>query len=285
MRTDVYCVECFIKQAASAARRGGADAAMVERVMKETHVILAGIDFEKTPPATAEKMYRIIHELTGDGDPYLDEKKHFNSMAMAMLPKLREVVAASARPFETAVRLAIAGNIIDFGILTVDERRVEDTIAGSLTGPIDSDAVDALESEIRKARRILYLCDNAGEIVFDTLLVELLPQEKVTAVVKASPIINDALMDDAREVGLCDLVEVIDNGTAAPGTLLELCSEDFLRRFAEADLVISKGQGNFETLEGMDKNIFFLFTVKCQVVMDLLKKPFGTAMVLRNMKS
>jgi uncharacterized protein with ATP-grasp and redox domains len=197
-----------------------------------------------------------------------------------MVPGLRKTIAASARPFETAVRLAIAGNIIDFGILSVDEKRVEDTIAASLTDQIDSAAVDILEDEVRKARRILYLCDNAGEIVFDRLLIERLPREKVTAVVKGGPIINDALMDDAREVGLCDLVEVIDNGTAAPGTLVGLCSHDFQRRFEEADLVISKGQGNFETLDGTPKNIFYLFTVKCSVVCEYLGKPFGTAMAM-----
>ena len=284
MRTQVPCIECFVKQAASAARRGGTDASMVERVMKETLAMLAGMDFDKPPPATAEKMYRIIHDLTGDGDPYLHEKKQFNAMAMTMLPQLREIVAASADPFETAVRLAIAGNIIDFGILTVNENRVEEMVRTCLTCEINGAAIDRLQQEAQKARRILYLCDNAGEIVFDTLLVERLPKEKVTAVVKGGPIINDALMDDAREVGLCEMVEVVDNGSAAPGTLRELCSENFHRRFTEADLVISKGQGNFETLEGMDKNIFFLFTVKCQVVVDFLKKPFGSAMVLRNMK-
>jgi damage-control phosphatase, subfamily I len=164
----------------------------------------------------------------------------------------------------------------------VSEERVEETIHACLKCDIDRAAVARLRDEIAKARKILYLCDNAGEIVFDTLLIEQLPREKVIAVVKGGPIINDALMVDAREVGLCDMVEVVSNGSAAPGTLLELCAADFGRRFAEADLVISKGQGNFETLEGMPKNIFFLFTVKCHVVAEFLQKPFGTAMVLGN---
>jgi damage-control phosphatase, subfamily I len=285
MRTDVYCMECFVRQAISAARRCGADEATVQGVMKETLGLLGGTDFSITPPATAAKMYEIIHRLTGDGDPYLAEKQHFNKMAMAMRPQLRETIAVSKDPFEAAVRLAIAGNIIDFGILAVNERKVEETVHSCLMCDIDAAAVDRLQAEVRKARRILYLCDNAGEIVFDTLLVEQLPPEKVTAVVKGGPIINDALMEDARVVGLCDMVEAIDNGSAAPGTLLDLCSADFGRRFAEADLVISKGQGNFETLEGIDKNIFFLFTVKCSVVSEFLDKPFGTAMVLRNVKA
>lgn len=273
-------MECFVRQATAAARHSGADDATTKRVLRETLGLLGDTDFAVSPPATAAKMYEVIHKLTGDGDPYLAEKQHFNKMAMAMRPQLREMIAASKDPFETAVRLAIAGNIIDFGILTVSENRVEETVHNCLACDIDSAAIDRLQDEVRKARRILYLCDNAGEIVFDTLLIERLPREKVTAVVKGGPIINDALMDDAKAVGLCDMVEVVSNGSAAPGTLLELCSKDFGRRFAEADLVISKGQGNFETLEGMDKNIFFLFTVKCNVVSEFLKKPFGSAMVL-----
>jgi damage-control phosphatase, subfamily I len=282
MRTDVYCMECFVRQAASAARRGGADGPTAQRVMKETLAFLAGTDFGKTPPETARLMYRVINGITGNGDPYLVEKRHFNDVAMAMLPGLRQIIARSQDPFATAVRLAIAGNIIDFGIMEVSEKRVRDTINSCLDGAIDGGAIERLGKEIEKAGRILYLCDNAGEIAFDRLLIEQLPCNKVTAVVKGGPIINDALMEDAKAVGLCEIVEVVESGLDAPGTLPDLCNKDFQRRFAEADLVISKGQGNFETLEEMDKNIFFLFTVKCQVVATFLDKPFGAAMVLQN---
>ncbi|MCK5255186.1 MAG: DUF89 family protein, partial [Deltaproteobacteria bacterium] len=108
--------------------------------------------------------------------------------------------------------------------------------------------------------------DNAGEIVFDRLFIEQLPREKVTYVVRGEPIINDVTIEDAREVDMFELVDVIDNGSDAPGTILETCSHEFQKRFASSDLVIAKGQGNYETLSDINKRIFFLLQVKCPVI-------------------
>jgi uncharacterized protein with ATP-grasp and redox domains len=130
----------------------------------------------------------------------------------------------------------------------------------------DGGAVEALRDAVGGAKEILYLGDNSGEIVFDRLLIEQLPGEKVTFVVKAGPILNDALVEDTEEVGLADMVEVIDNGDDAPGTILERCSEDFRRRFAGADVVIAKGQGNYETLSDVDRDVFFMLQAKCEVI-------------------
>ena len=129
---------------------------------------------------------------------------------------------------------------------------------------------------VSRANNILYLGDNAGEIVFDRLLIEQLPCEKITFVVKGGPILNDALMEDAQIVGLTDVVDVIDNGSDAPGTILESCSEAFRLRFDESDLVIAKGQGNYETLSDVDKNIFFLVTPKCSVLARHLGREIGS---------
>jgi uncharacterized protein with ATP-grasp and redox domains len=126
--------------------------------------------------------------------------------------------------------------------------------------------VEQLRSDAECAQNILYLVDNAGEIAFDRLLIEQLPTEKITVVVKGKPVINDATMEDAEFVGLTDIVEVIDNGSDAPGTILETCSQNFRDRFEEADLVIAKGQGNYETLSDLDKNIFFILKAKCPVI-------------------
>jgi uncharacterized protein with ATP-grasp and redox domains len=119
---------------------------------------------------------------------------------------------------------------------------------------------------VNDAREILYIADNAGEIVFDRLLIERLPIEKVTVAVKGSPVINDVTMEDALVAGLPRIVEVIDNGSDAPGTILESCSGYFQERFEKADLVIAKGQGNYETLSDIDKNIFFILKAKCPVI-------------------
>ena len=133
-------------------------------------------------------------------------------------------------------------------------------------GAVDEAAVAALRRAVDEARDILYLADNAGEIVFDRLLIEEMPRDRITLVVRGSPVINDATREDAEAAGLSSLVTVIDNDSDVPGTILESCSPDFRSRFAQCDLVIAKGQGNYETLAGENQNIFFLFKTKCPVI-------------------
>ena len=164
----------------------------------------------------------------------------------------------------------------------LSESQVEKNIAESLTDPLDTKALEEFRNATAQAKDILYLGDNAGEIVFDRLLVEQLPCKNVTFVVKASPIINDATMEDAKMAGLTDMVSVIDNGSDAPGTILESCSQDFRRRFNEADLVISKVQGNYETLSGVDKNVFFILRAKCPVIARHLGCEIGSLVLVKN---
>lgn len=229
------------------------------------------MDLQRSPPATAQVVHRFIREVTGVKDPYLEVKDRYNKLALEMYPRLREKIETSADPVETAVRLAIAGNIIDFGVNSVVEQNdVEKTVARSLTEPLDKVALAEFEKAIEAATDILYLGDNAGEIVFDRLLLEQLPRDKITFVVKGSPILNDALMEDARTVGITDIVEVIDNGSDAPGTILESCSPEFRRRFEQADLLIAKGQGNLETLDEVDEQVFFMLRPKCKVLAEYL---------------
>jgi len=235
------------------------------------------MDLSQSPPAMAQKIHRLIREITGISDPYLDVKNRFNKLALQMYPELKQRIDTSTDPLETAVRLAIAGNIIDFGVNSaVEPSQVERTITESLTDPLDRESLETFKHAVSQAEKILYLGDNAGEIVFDRLLIEQLPREKITFVVKGGPILNDAVMEDAQIVGLTDVVEVIDNGSDAPGTILMNCSEPFRRRFDRSDLVIAKGQGNYETLSDVDKNIFFLVMPKCSVLARHLGREIGS---------
>ena len=234
----------------------------------------------------AREMHRFIREVTGEEDPYLEVRSRFNRLALEMYPELRQRVETSADPLELAVRLAIAGNIIDFGVdSTIERSQVERTIAEALTDDLDMEALDEFRDATSQAADILYLGDNAGEIVFDRLMIQQLPCENVTFVVKGSPILNDAVIEDARMVGLIDVVDVIDNGSDAPGTILENCSEAFRRRFDEADLVIAKGQGNYETLSDVDKNIFFLIKPKCVVLARHLGCEIGSLVLAGSNRS
>jgi uncharacterized protein with ATP-grasp and redox domains len=194
---------------------------------------------------------------------------------------MRNSILESEDRLDTAVRLAIAGNLIDFGVNSIiQETELEKTISQCLSEKLTDMQIGYFRKAIDKAENILYLADNAGEIVFDRLLIEQLPIEKITMAVKGSPVINDATMEDAILAGLPKIVEVIDNGSDAPGTILEICSQSFKNYFNKADLVIAKGQGNYETLSDVDKNIFFILKAKCPVIAKDLGCEVGE-MILR----
>jgi hypothetical protein len=283
MKTYFDCIPCAIRQVLDSIRMITDDEAMHEKVLREALGLWHDIDMRESPPAVARKVHRMVRTMTGVVDPYLEVKQRYNRLAMEMVDDLEETVAGSADRFETAVRLAIAGNVIDFGVnSTVDESVVEGVIARSLTDPLDLDALVEFKVAIAEATNILYLGDNAGEIVFDRLLIEQMPRQRVTFVVRGGPILNDALLADAEMVGMTDLVEVIDNGADAPGTILEICSKAFRKRFEKADLIVAKGQGNFETLSESDRNIFFLLRPKCAVLARHLGCELGRQVLVRS---
>ena len=267
MNTFLECVPCLIRQAYTVASKNVSDDETRVKIMREALLAASELDFEKSPPVLSQKIQEIINKYTGGIDAYKEIKINSDKVALRLLDELHEKISCSECKFETAIRLAIAGNIIDFGVTShVSDETIETVINESLSSKLAIDNVKLLQQEIKKADNIFYLLDNAGEIVFDKLLIEQLPLEKVTAVVRGKPILNDVTMEDAELAGLTEIVKVIDNGTNAPGTVLELCSEDFVEKFAKADLIIAKGQGNFETLNHIDKNIFFLLKAKCNVV-------------------
>jgi uncharacterized protein with ATP-grasp and redox domains len=261
------CIPCFVRQSLDSARLATDDEQIHEQVVRETLRLAANLDMGQSPPAIGQQMHRLIRRLIGNNDPYCRIKEQFNNLALKLYPELEERVKTSENPFATAVRLAMTGNIIDFGVTaSLAESDVEKTIEQSLKGHLDDIRIQGFKDAVTQAEKILYLADNAGEIVFDRLLIEQLPIEKVTVVVKGEPVINDATMEDAELAGLTKIVEVIDNGSDGPGTILETCSKTFRGRFENADLIIAKGQGNYETLSDADKKVFFILKAKCPVI-------------------
>lgn len=267
MRTYFDCIPCFVRQAIDSVRLITDDEAIHEQVLREVLQLASKMDLCQTPPAMAQKIHRIIRQLTEINDPYRETKKRFNEFALKLYPELQKRIVESVKPFETAIRLAIAGNIIDLGVkCSLEISEVEKTIDEALAAPFDMTRLDEFKNAATEAKDILYLGDNAGEIVFDRFLIEQIGPEKITFVVKARPIINDATIEDAWAIGLTDLMKVIDSGDDAPGTILKSCSEGFREHFETADLIIAKGQGNYETLSDVAKNIYFLLKVKCSVI-------------------
>jgi len=207
MKTYLDCIPCAIRQVLDSVRLTTDDEQIHEQILRKALSMAYEMDFRQSPPAMAQKIHRFIRELTGVNDPYPELKNLFNRSALQMYPNLKKIIETNIDPLETAVRLAIAGNIIDFGVCSVVEQsQVEKTIAESLTAPLDAQALESFRKATSEAKDILYIGDNAGKIVFDRLLIEQLQCEKITFVVKGSPILNDATMEDAQVVGLTDLV-------------------------------------------------------------------------------
>jgi len=283
MKTYFDCIPCFLRQALNAARLTTTDINMHEKVMRKVLGRVSEMDLNQPPPLMGQQIYRIIRETTGNSDPYKKIKDKFNTFVLDLYPEFKKKITTSVNPFETAVRLAIAGNIIDFGVeAKINTSTVYQVVNQSLTQKIDG-SIKKFKDTVFSANKILYLGDNSGEIVFDRLLIEQLPYDKVTFAVRGYPVINDVTMDDAEATGITKLVSVIDNGSDAPGTILDECSDEFKHVFQDADVIISKGQGNYESLSESNKNIFFIFKVKCPVVAENTKCAVGS-MVIQNNK-
>lgn len=281
MRVHPECFPCFERQcriALDLSGRNGDDAA---RIMKEALKDIRKADLAKSPAHATTNMHRTLRRLIGR-DPFHGVKSRYNEVALALYGPLRERVSESEDPLLTASRLAIAGNVIDFGIYTSID--IEGTVGRALGEPLAVDHTEAFRQAVERAGDVLYLLDNAGEAVFDRLLIEELARrgKEVTAVVKASPVINDCTMDDARQVGLEGVCRIIDNGSDSVGTILETTSREFRDLFGRADLVVSKGQGNFETLLGEEREMFFLFQSKCGVLSRVLGLPEGSMLLAGN---
>ena len=283
MQIYLDCIPCFVRQALDSARLVTDDEQIHEKVVREVLSLAVELDMSQSPPAIGQQIHRLIRHLVDKTDPYRELKHRFNRLALQLCAELEERVRTSEDPLETAVRLAIAGNIIDLGVKTsIKESDIERIIRDCLTADFNSKQIENFRNAVSHAGKILYLMDNAGEIVFDRLLIEQLPVEKVTVVVKGTPVINDATMEDAEFVGLTRIVEVIDNGSDGPGTILESCSQAFTDVFENADLIIAKGQGNYETLSDVDKNIFFILKAKCPVIAKDLGCEVGEMILRRN---
>lgn len=266
MKTSLECLPCFVRQALESTQLVSNDSALQERVSRSVLKTLAEADLQQPPPVLGAEIHRIIREITGEADPFQALKLHFNQFVEGLLPRLRELIDQAEDPLETGIRLAAAGNVIDFGVRTdLTEEDIWRSIQWSLTADLDHELLDCFRQELQSARSILYLGDNAGEIHCDRLLIELLDPARVTLAVRARPVINDATRQDAESAGLTALVRVIDNGSDIPGTHLPSCSPEFCREFEAADLILAKGQGNFETLNDTHRRVFFLFKAKCPV--------------------
>ncbi len=271
MKTELECILCFGKGALFLTKRYRMphedNVKLYQSVLRE----IADADFNDPPPLIARKVYQLISEKTGDRDPFKEEKDLSTEHAKSLLKPLREKLKEFDDPLEGLVRLAMAGNIIDFGVdAGFDLNTALSRITETFSEKIDAEALEVLREAMEKASNILYITDNCGEAVFDSLLLERY-RSKMTVAVRGGPILNDVTRREAEESGLAAASRrLIDTGDNTPGVDLGRASAEFLEAYHSADLVISKGQGNYETLCDTRRPTVFLLRAKCPVVMNKL---------------
>lgn len=293
MKTHLDCKQCFFRQACATAKLAGADEDQQEKILSilekefDSYSLL-----EKTPPEIARHVYGFVSKaLDYEGDIYAELKERSNQLALSIYPNLKNKIMHSSDPLLTAAEMAIVGNLIDYGAKT--NLNIDDEIQRILSqkNVIDNNKkkifdYNEFKETIEKSSTILYLADNAGETVFDRILIEEIkktyPDKKIIYAVKAKPIINDATIKDAQQSGINEIVEVVSSGSDAAGTVLSLCSDEFLNIYRNADMVISKGQGNFEALSNETRSIFFLFMIKCQLVAEEVNGTKGDLVLFFN---
>jgi uncharacterized protein with ATP-grasp and redox domains len=273
MKTCLDCYPCFLRQALDAARLAGVDNVRQKAILSHVLELLGQVDLASTPPEVGGRIHRLVRQETGKDDPYQAVKQEGTRQALALYPQIRALVAQSDDPLDTAVRLSIAGNVIDLG--PSREYELLTAVQQVLTQPFAIDDNGALREMLSRTDRVLYLADNAGETVFDRVLIEVLAKPVVYAV-KGGPVLNDAAREDALAAGLDHVAEIVDTGSDAPGTILEYCSEAFRRLYNAVELVIAKGQANYETLSEAGSKVFFLLQVKCPVIARDIGVPLGS---------
>jgi len=275
MRTYLDCIPCFYRQALEAARITGANQIIQKKIIDELSQLIPNFPLKASPPEMGRIIYALVREIIGVKDPFKEIKERSNKLALSLYPELKQEINNSEDRLLIAVKLSIAGNVIDYGVK--NSLNMEEEINKIFNKDFKSDnknnktvfKFQKFKEDLTKVNTIIYLADNAGEVVFDRLLIEELIEKlgkQVIYVVRGKPVINDALIEDAIFCGINKVAKITSSGSDAPGTIMKYCSSEFIELYQNAELIISKGQGNYESLSEEDKSIFFLFKAKCSVI-------------------
>jgi uncharacterized protein with ATP-grasp and redox domains len=282
MRTTLDCLPCFLHQGLALARViDPADERLHRGIVRAWAGWLAQADLEPPPPALAARLYALAGEISGREDPFQEIKREANTRLMELYPRLEKRVAEHEDPLLAALGFSIIGNYIDEGVkFDYDWQLALDQEGFDGLGNHD---YKTFQAGLHQGANVFVIGDNAGEIVTDKLLVSRLLEKgcRVQYAVRGGAVINDATYADAREVGMTRMCRVLTTGTAAPGALLDECSAEFRQALDQADMVVSKGQGNFEALGGRYPGVFFAFKVKCEPVSRYLEVPMGRSVFMQ----
>ena len=274
MLLEADCIPCILRMAVAALRQLPLDENTIRELSTEILEIpaLRGLDWNKTSAEVIEDIWRKIVKKTGSSDPFRLAKSNQNKKIMDLYPVLKQMVNEAVDPLYLAVKLAILGNSLDL-MVAETAAAFENSIKDRVDAPLPLEMYSAFEQQLRASKRLVYFGDNAGEIVFDKLLIETIKKlhsPEIVFVVRSVPTLNDATLTEARFIGMDSIVRVIENGIDGPlpGTMLRRCSNEVNDLVRRSDLIISKGGGNFDTLdeqiEHLQKKISFLLLSKCE---------------------
>lgn len=262
------CILCLMNRQLKAV--SDRDEKEKEIYIKKVMNIILGADDVESAPVLVERMNLLQQEMFGESESYEEEKTFYNEMMLQEEARLEGFINEAYKPLYRALLLARAGNYIDFGALkSVDTRQLEQLLNQAVNESLPEKTYKEFIEDLAHATKLTYLTDNCGEVVLDKLLIRQIqsayPDLKITVIVRGRPVLNDVTMKEAKEVGLTELVQVIDNGSGIGGTWPPAMSEEARRVLDEADVIVAKGQGNFETLHGCGRNIYYAFLCKCQL--------------------
>ena len=291
MKTYLHCIPCLFEQIEKSAALFNLTDEQAKHIMDEVGSSLNSIPLTASPPERALVLQQMLSSYLSTDDPYKAIKKESNDKALELYPIIEKMVNESSHPLHLAIELSCAGNIIDYGVSPqgIDvEKEIRSIITKSEKKIAKESsrlfAIKEFITSIEKANTLLFLADNAGEVVFDKLLLEtikgLYPHLSITVAMRDAPILNDALLSDAYEIGLDKSAQIISSGVPTPGTVLKYASSEFLELFYSSDMVISKGQGNYESLSEEKRGIFFLLITKCEVIAKHVNSNVGDILLL-----
>ena len=272
MRIAPDCFVCNQRQALEAARSATASDELTWKIMRSVGQAMVDLTETVTPAEATSIVHRIVRQMTGVADPYREAKARHSAVAVELYPALRALVERAENRLFTALKIAVVGNLLDLGVYS-DIASIREQIWTFLAQDFAINDFASFASDVAQARRVLFIGDNAGEIGFDRLLIEEIGPERITFVVREFPVLNDATYQDAVDVGLDQLTRVITTGDDSIGIVFARCSEAFLEAYRSADLIISKGQANFESLNDRPELIYLLLQAKCMAVSRILGVP------------
>lgn len=275
MRYD--CLPCLFRQTLESARMVTDDEELIKDILKKYSKMLPElIDSDDTAPMIAEKIQSYIKEISGCSDPYAEIKKKNLDSAFKLLPLVKKEIAAAEDPLLAALLMSAMGNSIDAGVsLNIN---IKENIERALAESFAHSDYQQFLAELKKADELLFIADNTGEAVFDKLLLKKIKEScdlKITYAVRETAVLNDITYQGAEELGIDQYAKIIKSGSKAPGMIMDSASDEFLKHYQNADLVISKGQGNLESLYEIESGIYFLLKVKCDVIAKVLNVDEG----------